>query len=139
MTTDSLPDLDPAVADVLIRHTLPAGAPPALIFTEVRHGGGALARAGGGAGHAGLRHVPFVTHAVGLVDPAAPEVLDDHLDAMRTALAPFRTRHAYLNFLDGEDRRRRTREAFPDDEWVRLQAVKAAVDPDDRLRYGLQL
>jgi hypothetical protein len=139
VTTDSLTDLDAEVSRALIDHTLPAGGPPALIFTEVRHGGGALARADRGAGHAALRRIPFLSHSVGVLDPAAPEVLSVHLRSLRTALAPFRTPHAYLNFLDGEERRARTREAFTDEEWTRLTSVKAAVDPEDRLRFGLPL
>jgi hypothetical protein len=139
VTTDSLADLGPEVATLLIDHTLPAGGPPPLIFTEVRHGGGALAAAGRGAGHEALRQVPFLTHAVGLLDPAAPEGLERHLRSMREAMAPFRSPHAYLNFLDGEERRARTREAFTDAEWARLRSMKAAVDPHDRLRFGLPL
>jgi hypothetical protein len=139
VTTDSLADLDAEISGVLIDHTLPAGGPPALIFTEVRHGGGALTHAHRGAGHAALRRIPFITHAVGLLDPGTPDVLHTHLRSLRAALAPFRTAHAYLNFLDGEDRRARTREAFTAEEWTRLTSVKAAVDPEDRLRFGLPL
>jgi hypothetical protein len=139
VTTDSLADLDAEISRVLIDHTLPAGGPPALIFTEVRHGGGALARTHRGAGHAALREIPFITHAVGLLDPTAPDALPTHLRSMREALAPFRAPHAYLNFLDGEDRRTRTREAFTAEEWARLTSVKAAVDPENRLRFGLPL
>lgn len=139
VATESLDDLAPGAVRAMIDHTLPSGGPPALIFTEVRHGGGALAAPGGGAGRDRLRDVAFVTHSVGLLDPAAPAGLTSHLDSLREALAPFRGHHAYLNFLDGEERRERTREAFTDREWARLRAVKAAVDPRDRLRHGLAL
>jgi FAD/FMN-containing dehydrogenase len=139
VATESLADLDAEASRVLIDHTLPAGGPPALIFSEVRHGGGVLAAADRGAGHARLGEARFITHAVGLLDLEAPEGLADHLASLRQALAPFRSTHAYLNFLDGEERRERTREAFTDEEWARLLAVKAAIDPDDRLRHGLQL
>lgn len=138
VTSDSLPRLDPAVADILIRHTLPSAGPPELIFTEVRHGGGALA-ADGGAGRRALRDVAFFTHAAGIVDPTDPRRVADHVASLREAMAPHRSAHAYLNFLEGDERRARTPEAFSADEWVRLQAVKASVDPDGRFGYGLDL
>ena len=137
--TDSLSALGPEVARTILGHTLPAGGPPELIFSEVRHGGGALARADRGAGHAALGDVTFLTHSVGIPDPAAPDRLGTHLRKLRDALAPHRTRHAYLNFLDGEDRRARTREAFTAPEWERLRAVKTAVDPENRFCFGLVL
>jgi FAD/FMN-containing dehydrogenase len=141
VTTDALADLGPAVAEILIRRTVPAGGPPELIFTEVRHGGGALSASDPdrGAGHAALREVGFLSHAVGLLDPSAPEQVAAHIDAFREELAPHRSSYAYLNFLDGEDRHRRGPDAFTEVEWRRLRAVKAAVDPTDRLRYGLDL
>ena len=139
VATESLADLDAEASRVLIDHTLPAGGPPALIFSEVRHCGGALAAGDRGAGQARLGDVRFLTHAVGLLDLDAPAGLEEHLASLRQGLAPFRSTHAYLNFLDGEERRERTREAFADDEWARLLAVKAAIDPDDRFRHGLAL
>ena len=137
--TDSLTDLDEATSQALIEHTLPAGGPPVLMFSEIRHGGGALATSGTGAGRARLRDVPFVTHVVGVPDPEDPQRLADHLRSLSSALAPRRAEHAYLNFLDGEQRRERTRQAYDEQEWARLRAVKATVDPDDRLRFGLQV
>lgn len=138
-TSDSLPRLDAEITEVLLRHTLPVGGPPPLIFTEVRHGGGVLAADGGGAGRRTLGQVPFLTHAAGIVDPAAPERAVANAASMHEELGPYRVRHAYLNFLEGRDRLERAAEAFTPDELARLQRVKAAVDPDGRFGYGLPL
>jgi FAD/FMN-containing dehydrogenase len=137
--TESLVELTPAASRTLIEHTLPAGGPPALMFSEVRHGGGALRAQGRGAGHARLRDVGFVTHVVGVPDPVEPVRLPAHLASLRTALAPHRAEHAYLNFLDGEERQRRTAEAFTAEERRQLRQVKERVDPRDRFRFGLSL
>lgn len=136
LTSVSLADIDVEVVNILLSHTLPAGGPPALIFSEVLHLGGALAPGNGGPGAAALAQTPFVVKSLGLVDPGAPEPLEAHLAALRDALDPYRLPTAVLNLLDGEERVAAADAAFSAEERERIARVKADVDPDNVLRFG---
>ena len=58
-------------------------------------------------------------------------------EAISAALKPWTTGGAYLNFLEGEEKARRAATAFSPAHLVRLEAVKAALDPDNCFPYGL--
>jgi len=74
---------------------------------------------------------------VGFVpNPHAGLALEAHLRYTRLALAPYVTGAAYLNFMEGREKQERTETAFSAEHLSRVQAVKAAVDPDDRFCHG---
>lgn len=107
-----------------------AGSGSPLLSLEVRHLGGALARAGTGA-LPSLRG-RFAVFAVGLApDAAAAVVVDDYCDRVLAALAPWDAGFRYLNFAE--------REAdptafFPPSTLARLRDVKNRYDSGDLLR-----
>jgi len=139
ITGACLAEVTREVADVLAARTFsPAGAPP-VVFSEVRHLGGAL---GHGARRDGLgpRQAPFLFHAVGFAPtPAAAEEVARHHAGTREALGAALDGTVHLNFVDGEERRARTRDAFTPESYERLRALKAELDPNDVLRYGVDL
>jgi hypothetical protein len=128
--------LDEAAARVLIDGTFPMGAPPVLAFSEVRHLGGAVARTDRDAALGGCDE-EFLFHCIGLApDPVAKAEVRDHALAMKQDLAPNLGR-LYLNFVDGDERRRGAASAVGAEGRARLQALKAATDPTDVFRFGL--
>jgi FAD/FMN-containing dehydrogenase len=93
---------------------------------ELRHWGGAMARPGANAGPIGHRDVPFSV----AINQLAPD--REHWEAARAALEavdarlrPYATGGGFLNFLSDPSR---TRDAYTDADWARLQAVKATYD-----------
>ncbi len=136
-TAELLTDLPDDAIDTIVSHTLEVAGPPPLMFTEIRHLGGALDR-GDSSATEQLRGARFVTHSVGMTPtPEAAAALDDFLVPMRAALAPHTTGGAYLNFLEGAERRERSVQAFTPEGWQRFRAVKDAVDPDGWFDHGL--
>lgn len=111
-----------------------------LLFAELRHAGGAVARPNEAVSHAG-RAGRFSLEAVALT-PSAQE----HADArarfatLTGATAAQEAEHpAYLNFLEAEERVALARDAFDAAACERLAAVKGAVDPDDVFSRGIPL
>jgi FAD/FMN-containing dehydrogenase len=96
-----------------------AGSPANAI--EVRRWGGSNAAAAGpDAGPVGHRDVPFSVTVDGSPEAAAP-------------IAPHATGGSFLNFLHDTTR---TRAAYTDAHYGRLQDVKRAYDPDNVLALG---
>jgi FAD/FMN-containing dehydrogenase len=87
---------------------------------EIRRWGGAMAAAGPDAGPVGHRHVPFSVTVDGSPESSAP-------------IAPHATGGSFLNFLHDTAR---TRSAYTDANFARLQDVKRAYDPDNVLALG---
>lgn len=94
---------------------------PSLLAYTIRHGGARVASLGG----------PFLAFGVGIAatpDMRAAVVAD--LDRLRAACAPFASDREYLNFAESPTNAKLWDAATH----ARLRAVKAAVDPDDRIR-----
>lgn len=105
-----------------------SGSP--LLSLEVRHLGGALARAGTGA-LTSLRG-RFAVFAVGMAtDAAAAQAIDERCDAVLAALAPWDSGFRYLNF---SERSADPAAFFPPGTLARLREVKARYDAGDLLR-----
>jgi hypothetical protein len=134
-----LTGVDAEVAATLAARTFPSDGPPVLMFSEIRHvGGGALARGDRASTTLGHRDMAFVFHSLGVpmgeLDPAA---LTAYHEATTAALGSRFSAKAYLNFIDGEERRRRTAAALSDGDREALAALKGTVDPDDVFRFGV--
>jgi hypothetical protein len=63
--------------------------------------------------------------------------LDGDPEALHRRLSPWVTGGVYLDRTDPVERAVRTRAAFGSEQWDRLCAVKAALDPHNRFRHGL--
>lgn len=127
--------LDRRAADAMMRFTLPAGGPPPLVFSELRHVGGAVGR-GGALSVYGNRDRELLLNMVGVVPgPEAAAAHHHHLAAYREALADLDA-GAYLNFVEGDERRARLADALTTDGSEALRRAKATFDPENRFRFG---
>jgi FAD/FMN-containing dehydrogenase len=135
-----LHDLTPEVAGALIQYTLPRGGPPLLVFTEVRHAGGAITRREPDWSAFSNRNDEFLWMSLAIVmDPAMSEAVRGHIGEVRMALSEHLTGRVYMNFLEGDESARRARDGFSDEAFQRLCALKAQYDPDHLLRFGYDL
>lgn len=135
---DTLPD---EAIDVLVAAGTPRdGVPPMLLFAEVRHAGGAIRRNAAGRPNARGRSGELLLEMVGLAfGPEHREAVEEFVSTVRGALAPYVTGAAYLNFMEGEEKHSRGREAYSQIALARMAAVKHAVDPENALRNALAL
>jgi FAD/FMN-containing dehydrogenase len=128
----ALLDVVPAEAiDSLVHVAGPESGSP-LLMVELRHLGGALARAGEGHGAVATMEGDYALFAVGMVpDAESAAIVDAHVDLVKTALSEWDAGRRYLNF---SERPIDTRRAYTAAAYRRLQAVKTLVDPDDMFR-----
>jgi FAD/FMN-containing dehydrogenase len=129
--------------DALLRYGTPQPAqqgPLPLVFTELRHAGGAIARADPASAAFCHRDGLFNLLFMGLTPTA--EAMAGYMAytaAIKAQLQQDLTGGVYLNFLEGEEARERTRAAFTPEVHQRLAVLKAAVDPDNRLAYSFDI
>ena len=138
MTTEWINDLtDEAIAE-LVHAAVPApGEQPMLTFAEVRHAGGAVRANAANAVNGRARRDEFLTLFVGVVMSDHQRLaLEAWLRQTRRRLAPFATGATYLNFTDGVEKTERTDSAFDGEQLRRLQAVKGALDAENRFAHG---
>jgi hypothetical protein len=134
----------PGHADGMLLNDLPAyaidqlvavagaesGSP--LVSVEVRHLGGALARKSPGHGALASIDADFALFTVGVAPtPEAKAVAKAHVERVQAAMSQWDAGRDYLNWTE---RRERGERLFGPITYRRLQAVKAAVDPDDLFR-----
>lgn len=136
-----LDDLDATAIDALVAGTFPTHGPPTIVVTELRHAGGAIARPVTDTVAAfGNRDALVSLQMVGVTPtPDARDGFADHTAAVMEALGACRSGATYLNWLEGEEKRRAARTALGDRTSRLLAAIKAAVDPDDVFDRGLDL
>jgi FAD/FMN-containing dehydrogenase len=126
-----LSDFTDDAIDAMVR-SAGAGSGSPLLSVEVRHMGGALARKAPGAGALATIDGKFLMFAVGLsMTPELGAAVKAHVELVQTALTRWDSGRMYLNFAEKRERGERF---FGDATYRRLQAVKAAVDPDDVFR-----
>ena len=121
--------VDDALVDVLTAHVGP-GRPLAMV--QLRHLGGALARADAADG-AGVRvEPPYVVFAMGMAPgPDATAGVRAAADALRAALGPWATTGSTLTFRqEGVP----LTDVYPAATVARLQEIKRGVDPDGVFR-----
>lgn len=126
-----LSDLNDAAIDALIQ-TAGSGSKSPLLSIELRHAGGALARKAPGGGVVSSIEGRFLMFAVGMAPtPEVGSAVKAHIELVQNALAPWDAGRTFSNFATKRERGERL---FGDVNYRRLQAVKAAVDPDDVFR-----
>lgn len=137
VTSERIRELSDDVIDTVIEHT--TGAPPPLLFSELRLLGGAIGTGDSAASEA-LRGASFTLQSVGITPTVdAVRETQERLEAMRSQLRPWSAGGAYLNFLEGGERRARARSAFSGSSWERLRRVKSQVDPTGMMAHGLMV
>lgn len=123
-----LEEATPETIDAWVATAGPGSGSP-LMFSELRHWGGAIAREPDGAGAVGVFSEQFSLFSIGVAP--APEVaatVEEHADRIAEAVSPWASPRSYLSFVEREA----TAEVgFDAATYARLQDVKRAVDPDD--------
>jgi FAD/FMN-containing dehydrogenase len=139
-TTEWLDTLSDQVIEVLIAAVLDGEGPGAVALAEIRHLGGAVARQPEHPSAYTQRQHHHLLQAVGPApDPESAQALSNRLQGLRTELAPHTAGGAYLNFVDGSEKVRRSREAFDTETWFRLGGIKGAYDPHNIFSHGVDL
>lgn len=133
-----LRELSDETIDTLVRYgTLQEGRAP-LVFTEVRHAGGAVAGAGATPSAFGHRDAELLLAAVGMAPtPPARDAVKGYIGRMLAALQPALAGTVYMNFLEGDEKNERVRQGFPAETLARLAALKARYDPANRLNRAM--
>jgi FAD/FMN-containing dehydrogenase len=125
-----LRDIDDAAIDRLLAA---AGGPQSpLLVVQIRHLGGALARATEADGPAGAIHEPYQLFCLGIpVTPDVTAAVTASFGAIREALTGHLTGRRTYNFLaDNDD----PTDALSHSALTRLASVKQTVDPNGRFR-----
>jgi FAD/FMN-containing dehydrogenase len=126
--TMMLRELDDAALEAFTAPIRP-GAP--VLFGELRHLGGALARIPEAAGAAARLDAEYLMFSAGII--MAPEMaapVREGLRALKASLAAYDTGKGYLNFVEEPAD---AAQFFAEDAYLRLRQIRAAVDPDERM------
>ena len=132
--SDYLTALDDALIDLLVECAGQATSPSSMI--HLYQLGGAVARIDGDSAAYAHRSAPYVASIIAAwMDPS--EDATAHVDWTRRYWSRLRPHAAgtYVNFL-GDEGADRVRDAYGDDKYARLAAVKAAFDPTNLFRLN---
>ena len=133
-----LDGFDTTTAAAVAAHTFPDGGPPPVMFTEVRHLGGAVASNDRSRSSMGHREREFLLHSIAIpMDPAEGVRATPGQQALMAAIAPRLGVGTYHNFLDGEARRKATSTSVDEATRPGLRALQEQLDPSGLLRYGV--
>lgn len=133
-TADFYDDLPDAALDVLVEH----GTRPVSPMTQVIlvPGGGAFSRVDEDAMAFGQRHAPWNIHYLSMwPDPADTETNIAYTRAFASAMKPWSTGRAYLNFI-GDEGSGRVEAAFGPEKYARLARLKREWDPENLFRHN---
>jgi FAD/FMN-containing dehydrogenase len=126
-----LSDLTTEALDRLIEAAGPESE-TSLLSVEIRHLGGAVAKARPEHGALAAFEAPFVLFAVGAAPtPELKATVEAHAEVLQHALAPWDAGRSYLNFAERATPGQRL---FGPDAYARLRRVKAVYDPQDVIR-----
>jgi len=135
-----LRELSDEAIDILIQHVVPGNGPSPLIFAEVRHVGGAVARVSSQANAYGNRDASLLLQMIGMTPtPEAYSQLAQYTGQIKTRLRPYLTGGVYMNFLEGGESQERVGDAFSPETYQRLVMLKTTYDPHNRLRSGFKI
>ena len=135
-----LKELSDEAIDSIIRFGTPQNGPCPLTITEVRHVGGAMARVSNDENAFGQREFPLLMDIVAMIpNPEMHEEVREHIRRFKAALGPQLPKGAYMNFLGGEEARRNSYQAFGEEKYARLAAIKNRYDPKNLFRFGYDI
>jgi FAD/FMN-containing dehydrogenase len=133
-SADFLAELPDEAIDTLVEHATKPVSPLTQILLVP--GGGAPSRVDNDATAFGQRDAPWNVHFLSLwPDPADNEKNIAYTRAIATAMKPWTTGRAYLNFI-GDEGLGRVEAAFGPERYARLQALKAQWDPENLFRHN---
>lgn len=130
--------VDPEVVRTFASATFPAGGPPVLAFSEIRHVGGATARGDRATSVFGNRDHDLLWHALGVpADEASAATIAGALSTLEADLGDALSDRRYLNFVDGETRRASLSAAVDTEAHESIRRLKDELDPSSVLRFGV--
>jgi FAD/FMN-containing dehydrogenase len=133
-TADFLAELPDDAIDTFAEHATKPVSPMSQML--ILAGGGAIARIDEDATAFGQRKAPFNTHFLSLwTDPADTEKNVAYTKAISSAMNPWKTGRAYLNFI-GDEGEGRVAAAFGPEKFAKLQALKTKWDPTNLFRHN---
>ena len=133
-TTVSLGSLDDEAIETLICHGVTKNG---LVVTEIRHAGGAMAKVDAQANAYGNRNTSLILQFIGMTPTLdARHGLEQYIDQIRLELHPHLTDRVYINFLEGREKRERTKDAYSPESYHRLMRLKARYDPENLFRFS---
>jgi FAD binding domain/Berberine and berberine like len=141
-SSEMFDDLSDEAIDIIVRCMTDAASP--LVFSELRHAGGAIARADADASAVGNREATFnlVIGAL-VITPEARTAIQAAIEHYKADLRPYLRGGVYLNFmagfLAGSELRDRTKDAYLHKTFERLVELKARYDPENVFRFSYQL
>jgi FAD/FMN-containing dehydrogenase len=122
-----------AVGEILAAAGPTADCP--VHFVELRHLGGALARAGDNA--VGHRDAQFALWVVGVGAPDAFTPMNAYADELLQRMRPWSTGGRYLNFMAAQDTGASdVSAAYDEADYHRLRGIKRRFDPDNLFRLN---
>lgn len=139
-TTEWFATLPDEVIDIVVEALFEHDGPSPLTLAEFRHAGGAVSRL---PEHPNAYRGRSYQHLLELVGGTPTKRshadLRTFVDEVKSKLARYRADGVYLNFLAGDEKVARTREAFDADTWERMRAIKATVDPSNMFDRGIAI
>jgi hypothetical protein len=133
-TTVSLRALDDSVIETLIRYGVTKNG---LVVTEIRQAGGAIARVDPEVNAYGNRNTSLILQFIGVTPTLdARHQLGKYVDQIKEELHPHLTDRVYINFLEGREKRERTKDAYSPETYRRLMHLKARYDPENLFRFS---
>jgi FAD/FMN-containing dehydrogenase len=135
-----LRELSDEAIELLVRYAVSVNGSSPLVATEVRHAGGKISQVDPYFNAFGNRDAMLSLQMVGMTPTAeVHRQVGQYIVQMKQALAPHLTGRVYINFLEGEEARRRTPDAYLPETYRRLKALKAKYDPDNTFRFGFDI
>jgi FAD/FMN-containing dehydrogenase len=132
-------DLTDEAIDTIIQYGLAGNGSP-LVFTEIRHAGGAIAKNNADATAYSNREAPLLLQMLAITPtPQAFEGAHQFQAQFQRAVQSVLTGGVYMNFLEGEDKQTRTKDAYTPEKYRRLQAIKAKYDPENVFSHSFDV
>jgi FAD/FMN-containing dehydrogenase len=124
--------------ETLVEYAFADGSSP-LIMTEVRHTGGAIGRVRSTESPIGHRDAAHVLCLVAATPtPALFQAAAAYAQQFKQALQPVLD-GVYMNFLEGEEARTRTKEAYMLGNYIWLRQLKQKYDAGDRFCHSFDI
>lgn len=135
-----LKDISDETVDVMLRYAAPQSNPPLLMFIELRHAGGAIARMDPHSAAYGNRDAIYNLHVVGIaLSPEIHGALRQCVSQLKSALGDHLHGGVYLNFMDGEEAFAAAQQAYLPENYARLGEIKIKFDPRNRFSHSYDI
>jgi FAD/FMN-containing dehydrogenase len=135
-----LSELSDEAIEIIVRYAVSVNGSSPLVSTEVRHAGGKIAEVDPQFNAFGNRDAKLSLQVVGMTPTAEIHSrVRRYVVDMKQALRPYLTGGVYINFLEGEEARQRTSDAYLPETYRKLQALKAKYDPDNVFHFGFDI